>query len=525
MFLLHFCLFHILGQKLEDFGSKPNIIFFMADDLGWNNVEWHNSDMKTPNAFQLLKQGVKLDRKYAYPVCSPSRSSFMSGRLPFHVQQQNFQNCDLSQGVPRNMTFISAKLKTAGYSTHATGKWHLGTSSAGHTPKGRGFDSSLIYFEGAEDHWTQRSCNDPECIVPVDNNASYWKWDGVSPYDLWLNNGPAKDLAGSGYNGFMFSDFAVDAIQKHDQNSGPMFLYLATANSHTPLEVPQKYLDMFPEEWYLDRRQYAAMCAFWDEVLGNVTSALKQSGMWENTLFVFSSDNGGPVYWSLNKTFPHGAGANNWPLRGSKASGWEGGIRVASFISGGFVPESLRGSTLDGYIHMADWYSTFCHLAGVDPTDDVEGLPGVDSLNMWPYLSGQVKNSPRTEIPVVIGTTLTAQPHVNILIKDQWKIMTGNQVLSYWQGPQFPNHTSPPYGVLPDPHLMHLCLPFCLYNIQEDPTEQTNLAKQNVDIGRKLLERVEALKKTMFERKSNGQWDTCRAQTIANGHFYGPWLP
>ena len=72
----------------------------------------------------------------------------MSGRLPFHVQQQNFQNCDLSQGVPRNMTFISAKLTTAGYSTHATGKWHLGTSSAGHTPKGRGFDSSLIYFEG-----------------------------------------------------------------------------------------------------------------------------------------------------------------------------------------------------------------------------------------------------------------------------------------------------------------------------------------------------------------------------------------
>merc|ERR550534_3022661 len=95
-------------------------------------------------------------------------------------------------------------------------------------------------------------------------------------------------------------------------------MYMAPANSHTPLQVPEEFLDLYPEDWYVDRRQYAAMCTFWDEVIGNVTKALKESEMWENTLLVFSSDNGGPTYWSLNKTFQHGAGANNWPLRGSK---------------------------------------------------------------------------------------------------------------------------------------------------------------------------------------------------------------
>ena len=101
---------------------------------------------------------------------------------------------------------------------------------------------------------------------------------------------------------------------------------------------------------YLDRRQYAAQCSFWDEILGNVTAALKaKPGMWENTLLVFSSDNGGPAYWSLTPSFPHGSGANNWPLKGSKTSNWEGGTRVAAFASGGVIPAAMRGKKLDGY--------------------------------------------------------------------------------------------------------------------------------------------------------------------------------
>ena len=166
-------------------------------------------------------------------------------------------------------------------------------SSWGHIPRGRGFDQSLVYFEGAEDHWTQRSCVDPLCIVPV--NASTHipgKNTTNSPFDLWRNgknillrpcsqnscrilrkiancahslspvhtDAPAHDVAGTRYNGYQFNDFAINVIRTHNAAKGPLFMYLAPANSHTPLETPQRFLDLYPEDWYLDRRQYAAAC-------------------------------------------------------------------------------------------------------------------------------------------------------------------------------------------------------------------------------------------------------------------------
>jgi arylsulfatase B len=101
--------------------TKPNIVFTMADDLGWYNVEWHNSDMKTPHTAQLVKEGLELDRHYAFVYCSPSRSSLMTGRVPYHVQQVNRQNCDVGQGAHKDFTFIAQKLKEVGYETAHVG--------------------------------------------------------------------------------------------------------------------------------------------------------------------------------------------------------------------------------------------------------------------------------------------------------------------------------------------------------------------------------------------------------------------
>ena len=284
----------------------PNILFFMADDTGWNNVEWHDTGegagMRTPHSHALLKEGIELDKHYVFPVCSPSRSSFMSGRLPFHVQQINQQNCDLSQGVNASMTFISQQLKKAGYETVHIGKWHLGMANASLTPKGRGFDKSLVYFEGAEDHFTQRTCADPGCMSPI-NATTFSPIDPgkPSPYDLWVDNGtaastgslgvgvPAAHLVETAFNGYLFNDFAVSAINDHDLST-PLFMYLAPASAHSPLQAPQRFIDLYPEDWYLDRRVYAAECSVWDEILGNVTAAMKaRLGMWENTLLVFSA--------------------------------------------------------------------------------------------------------------------------------------------------------------------------------------------------------------------------------------------
>ena len=112
---------------------------------------------------------------------------------------------------------------------------HLGMSTPGHIPKGRGFQESLVYFEGAEDHNTQRSCQDPECIIPIPANAS-------SPYDLWVDDGPATALAGVEHSGFLFGRTAVGYVQALNTSNGPMFMHLAPASSHTPLEPPPRPL-------------------------------------------------------------------------------------------------------------------------------------------------------------------------------------------------------------------------------------------------------------------------------------------
>ena len=486
-------------------------LVFLADvDLTLRFV-FHSSLHPMPRRF------AALDRAYTFPVCSPTRGSFMTGRLPFHANQVNRRNCDPSQGPPKEMTFISQKLANAGYKTAHVGKWHLGMASRTQIPQGRGFDDSLLYFEGAEDHWTQRTCCDPECLVPINAtncdtsvafpNSSFTE----SPFDLWKDDGPATELAGTQYNGYMFNDFAVDVIQKHDVSS-PLFMYLAPANSHAPLEAPQRFLDLYPSDWYLDRRQYAAMCSFWDEIAGNVTRALQAKSMWDQTLFVFSSDNGGPAYWSVVPSFQHGAGANNWPLKGSKASNWEGGIRVVSFVAGGALPLAMRGKTTEGYIHIADWYATFCEIGGCDGASDASAaaadLPAIDSLSMWPLISGQNNTSPRVEIAVVVNAEKRNQ---SVLIVGDWKLLTGVQLLSYWQGPEFPNASN--YGKITDPKNMQLCTPACLYNIRSDPTEQKNVALGNLGKVKEMLARLDELKETHFN------------QIVANGNFFGSFLP
>ena len=119
------------------------------------------------------------------------------------------------------------------------------------------------------------------------------------------------------------------------------------------------------------------MTSLLDEGIGNVTTALKQTGMWNSSLFIFSSDNGGPVRGDCNC-------ASNYPFRGGKYTSYEGGVRVTSFVSGGFLPAKRRGANSSALIHISDWYATFAFLAGVPAADDVPGVPGIDSVNAWP---------------------------------------------------------------------------------------------------------------------------------------------
>ena len=484
---------------------KPHLMFILVDDWGWANVGYHNTSNKevvTPNIDALVKDGLELDQHYVYKFCSPSRSCLMSGRLPIHVNDKNAKpnvyNPDDKvsgfAGIPREMTGLAEKLRGAGYATHQVGKWDAGMATPDHTPHGRGFQSSFGYFHHANDYYTEKN--------------GFCKSVGV--VDLWDTDKPAHGVNGTGpdnYEEGLFRERALKIINNHDP-SVPLFLYYAPHIVHTPLQVPESYVTKFSFIPDHDRRYYHAMVNYLDDVVGDLVSALKNRGMWDNLLLVTSSDNGGPVY--------PGGGANNYPLKGGKMSDWQGGIRGNAFVSGGYLPRSMRGIKTDGYIHLADWYGTFCGLADVDPTDKkaaAANLPPVDSMDMWPLISGKNSTSPRSDIP--------ASDHT--LISGDYKIMVGIMNQAGWTGPLYPNSTNPAGGIFT---FMVCGDSGCLYNIKDDPEERNNLADKMPDTLKDMRSKLAKYQATYFDPNRGRTWPgACDTAMSTYGGFWGPFLP
>jgi len=490
----YFALF-LLGCWLPcTLSAKPHIVFFLVDDLGYYDVGWNNPELHTPNIDSLVKSGALLNRHYSYKYCSPTRSSLLSGRLPIHVNEFN-SDWDLpGTGMPKEMTGLAKKLKQAGYATHQVGKWHAGQASLGQIPLGRGFDTSLGYFDAQEDHWTQLRDG---C--------------GIKMTDLWKTDKPAFGLNNTMYGGNLYNNEAVKLINEHDPTT-PFFLYYAFQNCHEPLEVPQSYIDKYATVDNLDRRTYYAMITFVDEMIGNVVKALQTKGLWDNTLVVLSADNGGPTY--------QGGGGNNYPLKGGKISDWEGGVRLIAFVAGGFLPKKAVGTIVDGYIHICDWYATFSLLAGVDPTDNVKGLPPIDSLNVWPLVTGDNTTSPRVEIPLSSFNGMNGDPIAINFISGPYKLIQGIEAFASWTGKQYPNNTGTPVGFFN----VQNCTSGCLYNIIEDPTEHNELSTKMPAILNNMLARANEIFKTVYN-PDRGNPDPKACQLAQKSGYFAPWLP
>ena len=492
-------------------GRPPHIVMILVDDWGWADVGFHrpkdqpSREVQTPNFDSLCEKGIELDQHYAYQFCSPSRCSLLSGRLPIHVNIINGDptQCNLDDpvsgfsGIPRNMTSIAEKLRSAGYMTHHVGKWNAGMATPDHTPQGRGFMTSLGYFHHTNDYWTMQRTDDishkihqtPDCY-------------GKNFTDLWLTDKPAFGLNGTGeYEEHLFGRYVVDIINQHAADK-PLFLYYAPHIVHEPLELPEDYINKFNFIDEESRKLALATVNYLDDVIGNLTSALRNRGLWNDTLIVVSSDNGGPL-----------SHQNNYPMKGGKFSNWQGGVRVNAFVSGGFVPTSMRGKKLDGYVALADWYATFCALAGVDPADEkaqAAKLPPVDGLNMWPMLSGQNMTSPRTEIPLSPG-----------LISGDYKILVSNISFSVWTGPVFPNTTKHT-----NIHNVQDCgTSGCLFNIKEDPQEYHDLASSQPDILKRMQSRLGEWEKTAFNPDRGKVCNQACEAALRYGQYYGPFLP
>ena len=493
----------LLTTPLTAADTKPHIVFGLVDDWGWANVGYHRDtptkEVVTPNIDSLVKEGLELDQHYAYKFCSPSRSSLLSGRLPIHVNDQNvpiFKYNPQDQvsgygGIPPNMTDISTKLSGAGYVGHHVGKWHAGAARMEQMPTGRGFQTYFGYLDGFNDYYTE--------IFPLA------KCNGTSIVDLWDTDKPAHGMNGTDYEEALFKKRVLSIINEHN-SSTPLFLYYAPHLVHAPLEVPDSYLSKFSFIDDHERQYYHAMVNYLDDVVGEMVSALKDKEMWDNLLFFVVADNGGPV----------NGGANNYPLKGGKYSDWQGGVRVNAMVSGGFLPTQMRGKKTDGYIHLADWYATFCALAGVDPTDETAAkakLPPIDSLNMWPLISGQNSTSPRVDIPLSFKS----------LISGPYKILTGTVVQAGWTGPQFPNSTHPNGGISAKEECGNSG---CLYNIIDDPLEHINLATKETEILGTLQKKL-AKYQTSYFNPDRGKESSlaCDAALNKYGGFWGPYLP
>ena len=273
--------------------SVPSVLLFLADDLGWANVDWHAprgaAFHATPRLDALRRAGVELDHLYTYKYCSPTRSALLSGRLPYHVNEGNGPITAPGAGIPAAFTTLSERLRDAGWLCHQIGKWHCGFSSPALTPQGRGFNTSLGFFSAEEDHFSQITLGGTQADAETCTAEL-----GRPAVDLWRTNAPAHDLNGTAYSGSIYAREALRVVKEHD-TSRSLFLYFAHQNNHVPLQVPQEYIARFAaqakrEGWAPTRTNYTAMSNFVDETVGNVTAAWRErvgEAGWRETLMIF----------------------------------------------------------------------------------------------------------------------------------------------------------------------------------------------------------------------------------------------
>ena len=410
--------------------ARPNIVYIVADDLGWKDVGFHGSDIKTPHIDRLAQEGARLEQFYVQPMCTPTRAALMTGRYPFRYGLQTLVIPTPGKyGLPTDEWLLPQALKEAGYRTVMVGKWHLGHADRKYWPRQRGFDYHYGAMLGEIDYFTHSS---------------------MKVRDWYRNNQPVKE---EGYVTQLLGKDAVARINENDPKT-PLFLYLAFTAPHAPYQAPKQYLDQYKNIADPTRRAYAAMITSMDDEIGKVVAALDKKKMRENTLIVFMSDNGGNVSAMFSGDVDVSKlklPAENGPYRGGKGMLYEGGTRVAALAN---WPGHIKAGEVKELIHVVDMFPTLAGLAGANAKKEKP----LDGLNVWSTIS-EGKPSPRQEVVYNI------EPFRGGLRRGEWKLI--------WRTP-LPSAIE-------------------LYNIAEDPSEKTNLADKNPQKVAELQKRIEEL--------------------------------
>jgi arylsulfatase A len=386
-------------------GDRPNVVFILADDLGWGEVGcFGQKKILTPNIDGLASTGMKLTQHYSgAPVCAPSRCVLMTGKHLGHAEIRGNSNAkayfpEFDQGqYPLSQSAITFPMlfKQAGYATGAMGKWGLGPVGSTGDPNRKGFDLFYGYNCQAVAHSYYPSYlwrNNEKVTINTKAIPGHAKQpEGLVTFEDWIGENYAPDLVVAEAEKF---------IKQHTNK--PFFLYLPFIEPHVAMHPPKDRVEAFPEEWdsevyrggngYLPhprpRAGYAAMIANLDNCVGKVLKVLDDQKLRENTLIIFSSDNGSTHGGKQEPRF-HVGGADpvffhsTADLRGYKGSVYEGGIRVPTIASwpGKIAPQS----TSDQPSYFADWFPTLCDALGFDKPD------GLDGVSLLSILKGKEK--------------------------------------------------------------------------------------------------------------------------------------
>lgn len=365
------------GASIAD--RKPNIVLIVADDLGYADVGFHGvKDIPTPGLDALAAGGIRLTNGYVTGTwCSPSRAALMTGRY-----QQRFgdngHEATPGLGLDLEETTLADRLRAAGYTTGLVGKWHLGEDPKFH-PMQRGFDEFFGFLRGGHNFFP-----DVPIIIFPDRNGIGEDLgqtpEGRATLDHQILRG--KELVPEEtYLTDAFAREAVSFIRRHEAK--PFFLYLSFNAVHTPMQATDDRLEKFASVNHPVRKVYNAMTLAMDEAVGDVLTQLSRSGLEEDTLIFFISDNGGPT---VHK-YAYNA-SDNSPLRGSKGTTLEAGIRVPFVVS--WPGQIASGEKYDEPVIQMDIFPTVLAAAGIDS----ESEKRLDGINLLPHLHGETSGSP-----------------------------------------------------------------------------------------------------------------------------------
>ncbi|GAB1869472.1 Arylsulfatase B [Camponotus japonicus] len=361
--------------------QPPNIVVIIADDLGWNDVSFHGADeIPTPNIDALAYNGVILNRHYVLPICTPSRTAFLTGKYPIRTGMQGYPLRGAEpRGIPLNSTLLPEYLRKLGYTTHLVGKWHLGYHTRNYGPTRRGFDTFVGYYTGYIQYFnhtlyeSEQLGYDLHRIIGDDHKIEY-------RYDYMTD---------------LITDEVENIISSHNP-AKPLYLQVA----HLAVHSSDAEEEMQVRNWKetnatlgyiedINRRKYASVVATLDESVGRVIDALRKTDMLKNSIIVFISDNGAQTEGLLQNY------GSNYPLRGLKFSLFEGGVRGAACIYSPLIDRPSRVSTQ--LFHITDWLPTLYSAAGGNPND----LKHLDGFDQWSAIK-KARDSKRKSILVNI---------------------------------------------------------------------------------------------------------------------------